>query len=57
MSKFFSTKKAPSKGGHHLVPFYPLTHPGELSEALAIDRIYGCAHDKSLLDSHYSELT
>jgi len=21
------TKKAPGKGGHHLAPFYPLTHP------------------------------
>jgi hypothetical protein len=30
---FFPNKKAPGKGGHHLAPFYPLTHPELLSEA------------------------
>jgi hypothetical protein len=51
-------KKAPGKGGHHLTPFYPLTHPGNLSEAGAIDsKCMDAAPDKSLLDSHYSEIT
>ncbi len=28
LTKIFPNKKAPGKGGHHLAPFYPLTHPG-----------------------------
>lgn len=36
--KNFPNKKAPGKGGHHLVPFYPLTHPRISSEASRTDR-------------------
>lgn len=48
----FYTKKAPGKGGHHLVPFYPLTHPGGLSKASRSIEIYD-ARLNIPKDAHY----
>ena len=58
MLKYIKNKKAPGKGGHHLAPFCPLTHP-ELLKWSVVDLLYGemrawlnLAESQPLLYSH-----